>query len=281
MRLALAALLGAWLAGAGGLAAAEGARRIVSLAPNVTELLYAAGAGDRLVGASAWSDHPAAARRVTRIGDAFRFDYERILTLRPDLVIAWESGTPTAAIARLRALGARVVVLPVGALADVATAIETLGRLAGTPAPAGRAAAEFRAGLAQLRADYRARSRVAVFVQVDDQPLFTVTGRHLISEILALCGGDNIFADLPGLAPAVDLEAVIARDPQAIVYAGHATDPAGAWRQYGGITAVRRGNVFKIPADEIARATPRILDGARHVCESLDDARRGLRAVRD
>lgn len=278
MRAALAALLGAVLACAAGSAGAapDTASRIVSLAPNVTELLFAAGAGTRIVGASAYSDHPAAARRVPRIGDAFRFDYERILALRPDLVVAWGSGTPTAAIVRLRTLGARVVVLPVGSLDDVATAVETLGRLAGTQRTAHRAAAEFRAGLQRLRMDYRGRPVLSVFIQVDDQPLFTVTGRHLISEIVSLCGGENVFAGLPGLAPAVDLEAVVARDPQAILYAGNGTDPAGAWRRYTGITAVRRGNVFRIPPDEIARATPRILAGARRICESLDGARTAL-----
>ncbi len=281
MRAGFAVLLGAWLACAAGPAAAEGARRIVSLAPNVTELLFEAGAGGRVVGASAWSDHPAAARSVPRIGDAFRFDYERILALQPDLVVAWESGTPTAAIAWLRRLGARVVVLQVGSLDDVATALETLGGLAGTQAPAGRAAAEFRAGLQRLRADYRGRSALRVFIQVDDQPLFTVTGRHLISEIVTLCGGENAFEGLPGLAPAVGLEAVIARDPQAILYTGFGTDPAGAWRRYGGITAVRHGNVFRIPSDEIARATPRILGGARRICESLDRARAALREPQD
>lgn len=282
MRAGLAALLGAWLACAvGATTSTDGAHRIVSLAPNLTELLFAAGAGARVVGASAWSDYPAAARRVQRVGDAFRFDYERILALQPDLVVAWESGTPTAAIVKLRALGARVVVLPVGSLDDVATAIETLGGLAGTQAPARQAAAEFRAALERLRADYRGRPRLGVFIQVDDQPLFTVTGRHLISEIVMLCGGDNVFAGLPGLAPAVDLEAVIARDPQAILYAGHGTDPTAAWRRYGGITAVRRGNVFRIPSDEIARATPRILGGAKRICEALDSARGALRDRQD
>ena len=281
MRPGAAALLGAWLACAACLACAAdapraGARRIVSLAPNLTELLFAAGAGGRVVGASAWSDHPAAARRVPRIGDAFRFDYERILALQPDLVVAWESGTPTAAIVRLRTLGTRVVVLPVGSLDDVATAIETLGELAGTQAAAGPAARDYRAALGTLRERYRGRPAIGVFVQLDDEPLFTVTGRHLISEIVSLCGGANIFAGLPGLAPAVDLEAVIARDPQAILYAGYAADPSRVWRRYGGITAVRRGNVYRIPPDEIARATPRILAGARRICESLDTARAAL-----
>ncbi len=280
MRTAAAVLLGAWLACAAGaaVAAPHDARRIVSLAPNVTELLFAAGAGAQLVGASAWSDYPAEAQAVPRIGDAFRFDYERIVALEPDLVVAWESGTPAAAIARLRTLGARVVVLSVGSLDEVATAIESLGRLAGTQRTARQAAAEYRDGLERLRRDYRGRPALSVFIEVDEQPLFTVTGRHLISEIVTLCGGRNVFAELPGLAPAVDLESVMVRNPQAILYAGNASDPAGAWRRYAGLGAVQRGNIFRIPPDEIARATPRILGGARRICESLDRARAALPA---
>lgn len=275
MKAALAALLGAWLLCTADAAGAE-ARRIVSLAPNITELLFAAGAGARIAGASAYSDYPAAASRLPRIGDAFRFDYERILALQPDLVVAWESGTPVAAIARLRELGVRVAVLRVGSLDDIAVALEALGDLAGTQRPAARAAAQFRAELAKLRASHRNRSALRVFIQVDDQPLFTVTGGHLISEIVALCGGQNVFAALPGLAPAVDLEAVVALDPQAILYAGNASDPVAVWRRFGSVTAVRNDAVIRIPPDEIARATPRVLNGARRICSALDGARARL-----
>lgn len=272
MRAVWVGLLCAVLAGA---AAAQpgGARRIVSLAPNLTELLFAAGAGDHVVGASAFSDHPEAARALPRVGDAFRFDYERILALGPDLVIAWESGTPEAAIGRLRSLGARVEVVSAGSLDEVAAAIETLGRLAGTENAARRAAAAYRAELEALRARYGPRAPLRVFVQLDDEPLFTVTNRHLISEIVALCGGRNVFAELPGLAPPVDLEAVVAEDPEVILYAGYGGDPAARWRSFPGMLAVRRGHIFPIPPDEIARATPRVLTGAQRICAALASAR--------
>jgi ABC-type hemin transport system substrate-binding protein len=193
--------------------------RIVSLAPHVTELVYAAGAGSALVGASEFSDYPAAALNLPRVGDAFRLDYERIVSLRPDFVVAWESGTPAASTARLQALGVRVVVLSVQTLEDISTALVELGRLAGTSAVADLAADKLRQGFAELRQQYSGRPAVRVFVQLDDAPLFTVTGRHLISEMVGLCGGRNVFAALPGLAPAVDLEAVIAADPELILYA--------------------------------------------------------------
>lgn len=257
-------------------AAAAPPGRIVSLAPNLTELVFAAGAGGKLVGVSEWSDYPEAARRIARIGDAFRVDQERILALGPDLVLAWETGTPQAHVARLRELGLNVVSIGVETLDDIPVAIETLGRLAGTEALAAIEAAKLRREIGALAAGYRNRAPVAVFVQLDEQPLFTVTGRHLISGILALCGGRNVFADLPGVAPAVDLEAVLARDPQAILVTEARGDPLEYWARFPRLAAVRAGNVLVVPPDEIARATPRTVAGARKVCEQLDAARARL-----
>lgn len=270
-----AVVLLAWLV-AGASHAGETPARIVSLAPNVTELLFAAGAGAKLVGVSEWSDHPAAARALPRIGDAFRLDYERILALAPDLVVAWETGTPTGRIERLRGLGLRVVSIGVETLDDIPRAIEDLGRLAGTETSAEVAAAALRRGIAALEAEYAGRAPVTVFVQLDEQPLFTVTGRHLISGMLALCGGRNIFADLPGVAPAVDLEAVIARDPQVILVTAAGADTGKHWSRWPGLAAVRSENVLRVPPDEVTRATPRALSGARAVCAALDAARARL-----
>jgi iron complex transport system substrate-binding protein len=275
-----AAILLAWLV-AGAALAAEPPSRIVSLAPNVTELLFAAGAGSKLVGASEWSDYPEAARALPRIGDSFRLDYERILALASDLVVAWETGTPGARIERLRELGLRVASIGVETLDDIPRAIEELGRLAGTGAAAANEAAALRRGIEALEAEYGGRAPVTVFVQLDEQPLFTVTGRHLISGMLALCGGRNIFADLPGVAPAVDLEAVLARDPQVILVTTARVDPQKHWSRWPQMTAVRTGNVLRVPPDEVTRATPRALAGARTVCEALDAARARLASGAD
>lgn len=270
-----AALACALLAVAVG-AAADGPTRIVSLAPHLTELLYAAGAGPRLVGASEWSDHPAAAMALPRIGDALRLDFERILALAPDLVVAWESGTPASNVRRLESLGLRVISVRVETLEDIPRAIEQLGEIAGTSAEARLAAAALRRGLEELAREFAGRRPVDVFVQIDEQPLFTVTGRHLISDLLALCGGRNVFADLPGVAPAVDLEAVIARNPQVILVTSPRGDPQAQWARWRGIEAVRTGNVLVVPPDEVTRATPRALAGARILCEQLEQARARL-----
>ncbi len=248
--------------------------RIISLAPNLTELAYAAGAGGTLVGTVEYSDYPDAARALPRVGDAWRVDPERVLALKPDLVLAWPSGTPVDTITRLESLGLRVVSIPTYRLADVATALRTIGRIAGTSAVAEASATAFDASVRRLRADHAGAPVVSVFIEIDDEPLFTVNGRHVISEIVELCGGRNVFAELPQLAPPVSLEAVLARDPQVILSTDDTiADPLALWRRWNRISAVRDGTIYSMSSDTLTRATPRLADGAREVCAALDDAR--------
>lgn len=269
-RIAIAAMLAlAWC----GVAAAAGPLRIVSLAPNLTELLFAAGAGAQVVGVSEYSDWPAPARSLPRIGDAFRLDYEGILALRPDVAIAWRSGTPAEAIARLERTGIRVEVLTVQSLEEIAAGIEALGELAGTTGIAGPAADRFRSEVERLRIRHAGRPALDVFVELDHQPLFTVTGRHLISEMVSVCGGRNVFASLPGLAPAIGLEAVIAARPDVILHTGTEPDPAVLWSDWPDLPAVRDGNVLGVPRDLVSRATPRVVAGIEAICGLLEGAR--------
>jgi len=268
-----AALVAALVLGAQAAAAIAAPLRIVSLAPNLTELLFAAGAGAQVVGVSEYSDWPPEARDLPRIGDAFRLDYEGILALRPDVAVAWRSGTPAEAVARLERAGIRVEVVQVQSLEQIAQGIEALGRLAGTEAVAVQAAGEFRSEVAGLRARHAQRPVVDVFIELDHRPLFTVTGRHLISEMVGLCGGRNVFGPLPGLAPSVDLEAVIAARPDVILYTGPAADPAFLWRDWPGLPAVRDGNVIGVPGDVVSRATPRVVEGIAAICAALEAAR--------
>lgn len=248
--------------------------RIVSLAPNLTELAYAAGAGSTLVGTVEYSDYPDAARALPRVGDAWRVDPERVLELRPDLVLAWSSGTPGDTVARLESLGLRVVSIPTFRLADVATALHTIGKIAGTSAVADASAAAFDAAIRRLRADHAGVPTVSVFIEIDDEPLYTVNGHHVISEVVELCGGRNVFAELPQLAPPVTLEAVLARDPQVILSADDTiADPQVLWGRWTQVAAVRHGAIYSMSSDTLTRATPRLAEGARAVCAALDDAR--------
>ena len=193
------------------------AKRVITLAPHLAELMYAAGAGDLLLATVEYSDYPAEAEELPRIGDAFRFDLERIMALDPDLVIAWHSGNPLAAQASLEDLGLPVWKTEVLAPADLADLLEALGRATARQDSAHTAARETRERLAKLEAAHGDARPVSYFYQVAERPLYTVNGQHLISQGLAICGGVNIFDGLPNLAPQVAHEAVIAANPQALI----------------------------------------------------------------
>ena len=255
--------------------------RIVSLAPNLTEITYAAGAGPALVGTVEYSDYPEAARSLPRVGDGWRIDLEQVLALRPDIVLAWSSGTPVATIERLRATGLRVVEVPTFRLADVPAALRLVGELAGTRAAAESAAARFDAQVQRLRRQHAGARPVRVFIEIDDEPLFTVNGRHIISEVAGLCGGRNVFAGLPQIAPQVDVEAVLASDPDVILSTDDTiADPRAQWLAWPQLRAVRLGTIYSLSSDTVTRASPRLAQGAADVCAALDAARGKLAAAR-
>lgn len=251
------------------------APRIVSLAPALTELAYAAGAGDRLVAAVAYSDYPEAARELPRIGDAFHVDYERLAELQPDRILAWEGGNPASMLERLESLGYTVDRFSPRTLEDVAEHLTRIGRIAGSDDVAGRVAANYLAGLGRLRSDFSGLATVSVFYQISFWPLYTVGGDHYISQMIDLCGGRNVFEDLEVLAAVVDLEAVLAREPQLIL--GGALEEEelrGQWRQWPLLRAVRDDNLAVVDPDLTARASVRLLEGARAICRAVDRVRR-------
>jgi iron complex transport system substrate-binding protein len=247
----------------------------------VTELLYAAGAGGKIVGTVEYSDYPPAAKSLPRVGDNQRLDLERILAMHPDLIVVWLHGSAQRQLDQLRRLGLPMYYSEPKKLADIGPAIEALGQLAGTLQTAAEAARQYREQLARLTAQNAGKPRVRVFFQIWDQPVMTVNRTHLISNALRVCGGDNVFGHLGALAPTVGAEAVIAADPQAIIATGaDAGRPPWLddWRGWPRITAVKRGNLFFIPPDLITRLSPRVLDGVELMCKELDQARSaGLR----
>ena len=253
------------------------AQRIVSLAPHVTELLFAAGAGKSVVGVVRYSDFPAAARQVPVVGDFGALDMETLLSLQPDLIVAWQSGNPAAAMERLLKFNIPVFMSEPRQLEQIATNLERLGVLAGVETTANVASAEFRAQLKQLRANYSGKALVTVFYQIWDRPLITLNREHMISAVLELCSGKNLFAALPVIAPQVSIEAVLAANPDAIIASGSAMSEyhgLGQWARWPSLRAVRNKQVYFVEPDLIQRSTPRILLGAREICEALDRARR-------
>lgn len=255
------------------------ASRVVVLAPFAVELLYEAGGAGRIVGAVDYSDYPPAARQLPRVGGGVGLDLERIVALKPDLLIGWASGNPATVVQRLRQLGLPVFLSEPRRLEDIASNIERLGTLLGTTPVARAAAARFRADVAALSKRYADRPPLRVFYQVLDPILFTVNGAHLISQAGNVCGGQNVFRDISKLAPAINEEAVVAADPEVIIGSGTADQWQhwrARWQRYP-LRAVRQQALYFIPADELHRSTPRVLKGTARLCEYLDQARQQRR----
>ena len=252
----------------------ESAQRIVSLAPNLTELVFAIGAGERLVGVSAWSDYPREVLELPVVGDAFTVDQEQLMLLEPDLLLVWESGTPAHTVDELRAVGYNVATIRTRGLDDIATAMLALGELTGHRDGAAKAASDFRLQIQSLRDRYQQEPAIRVFYQVSSRPLYTVNGEHFVSELISICGGNNIFGDLNALAPTVDVEAVVDRDPEVMLASTDAGDDAFIeWERWPAIGAIRYGNQFLLPADEIGRATGRLINAGQAMCIALQQAR--------
>lgn len=247
------------------------AETLITLAPNLTELAFAAGAGEKIIATVEYSEFPAPAARIPRIGDAFRLDLERILTLQPDLVIAWHSGTPRVAVAYLESLGITTWSVEIRSPEEMAGVLEDMGRAIGDTGTARTAADAVRTRAGKLVEDYADQPAIRYFYQVAENPLYTISGEHLISRSFALCGASNVFAEAGGLAPTVTREAVMAADPQVLLAPtepdGH--DPLASWRDWPGMQAVGSGAMFLLPADAISQATPRLLEAVAHGCEMM------------
>jgi iron complex transport system substrate-binding protein len=252
------------------------ARRIVSLAPHATELVYASGAGAALVGVSEYSTYPPEAGKLPSVGGVSALDLERVIALKPDLVVVWGSGNSATQIARLRQIGVPVFESEPRSFDMVATSLERLAILGGTDVIGRKAASAFRNRLSTIEKTYRHRPTVSVFYQIWRTPLMTLNGDHLVSSGLQLCGGRNIFADLPQLAPTVGIEAVVKADPDTIIASSGAKDDAlHHWRRFDGMRAVKRGNLYTVNGELMNRAAPRVLDGVEALCKVLEKARIG------
>jgi iron complex transport system substrate-binding protein len=254
----------------------EPAQRVISMAPHVTELLFAAGGGANVVGAINFSDYPPEAKKIALVGSNSDLDMERVIALKPDLLVVWKSGNTARQLEQLSRLGIPMFYSEPQRLDDVATSLTRLGQLLGTENAANAAAARYRSRLTQLAARYSAQPPVRVFFQIWDKPLYTLNGGHISSDAMRLCGGVNVFADLKVVAPSVSTEAVLQQNPE-VLFGGDQYDPADAglniWKPYKGMLAVKRGNLFTLGGESLTRATPRMADGVALMCEKLALAR--------
>ncbi|HCN91386.1 MAG TPA: cobalamin-binding protein [Oxalobacteraceae bacterium] len=252
------------------------AQRIISMAPHVTELLFAAGGGERIVGAVSYSDFPEAAKRIPHIGDNRQVDMERVIAMKPDLIVVWIHGSSERQIETLRKLGIPMFHSEPRKLDEIADSVLRLGQLMGTESVAQPAAAELKKKLAALTAQYANRPTVRLFYQVWDKPLYTLNGAHIVSDAIRLCGGENIFAKMKVTAPVVSVEGVLQEDPEAIFGSIERSARDGGinlWRRYTTMKAVRNDNLFTLDGNLLNRAGPRMIAGAAALCEKIEIAR--------
>ena len=252
------------------------ATSIITLAPNLAELVFAAGAGDILVAVVEYSNFPAEVKELPRVGDAFRIDLERIVEFAPDLVIAWKSGNPQSALQKLEQLGITVWQMEITRPGEIAGAVENISVAAGTEDIGVEVARQLQQKLARLEQGNADKATVEYFYQVSARPLYTINGQHIISRGLEVCGGHNVFSDLPVLAPQISRESILLADPQAMISPETPGEgPAlSVWQNWQQLQAVQNGTMLYLPADEISQATPRLLDSIDLACKLLDGVRK-------
>lgn len=255
------------------------AQRIIAMAPHVTELLFAAGGGSKIVGTVAYSDYPEAAKSIPNIGSNRDVDMERVVALKPDLIVVWRHGSSARQIDQLRALNIPLFHSEPKNLDAIPESVVKLGQLMGTDKEAQATAATLRQELGALRAKYAGRPVVRVFYQVWDKPLYTLNGAHIVSDALRVCGGENIFASQKTTAPVVSIEAVLQEDPEAIFATGEKNyGGVNLWRPYSTMKAVKQDNLFTLDGNLLNRAGPRMVAGTAALCEKLELARQRRKA---
>lgn len=250
------------------------ATRIISLVPHATELLFNIGAQDLIQATVAFADYPEEARALPRIGDYNSINTEAIIIYEPDLLIAFSSGPNTAQIDRLRQLGYPVFTSDPQSFADIDRTLRMLGELTGRKNGAKEAADAFTKGIAGLRNQYSGKAPLSVFYQVWHDPIITLNGNTFISRVIELCGGVNVFAELPVLSPQVSLESVIDKNPDVIVTGPSDSGEASYWQQWPQLRAIETDALIEINPDTLHRPTPSLLVGASALCEAMDQVRR-------
>ncbi|MFZ6648329.1 cobalamin-binding protein [Undibacterium sp. TJN25] len=252
------------------------AQRVISLSPHVTELIYAAGAGERIVATVKYSDYPAAAKNIPRVGDNRQVDIERVIALKPDLLIVWMHGAFERQLEPLAKSGIPYFFSDPRKLDNIPETLTKMGAMFGTEKQAKLAADDFRKQVSQLSSRYQNKGNVKVFYQVWNKPLYTLNDQHIVSDVIRTCGGENIFGKLPVPAPTVNLEAVLAENPEVVLSGDSKNQPVSGieqWKPFPSLLAVKNHNLVAIDGDELNRPGPRIIEGARAVCEALETAR--------
>lgn len=256
------------------------AQRIISLAPHTTELLFTVGAGNKVIGVVKYSNFPEAAKKIPKVGGYTKLDLERIVSMKPDLVVAWQTGNRHVEISQLQKLGLKVFYTEPRRLPDIAGLLTRLGKLAGTEQQAEQAANQFMHQYLLLQKKYQDKKKLRAFYQIWDIPLMTINGEHLISDVMQLCGLQNVFTDIDNLVPRVNEEAVLKMDPQLIIAGGISKvkpEWMQQWQRWRELSAVRLNALIEVDPDIIQRHSSRVLLGAKDLCEKAEKIRLRLK----
>ncbi|NLC24782.1 MAG: cobalamin-binding protein [Oxalobacter sp.] len=255
------------------------AGRIISTAPHITEFLFETGGAGHIAGVTSYSNYPSEAQSLPLVGDNRRIDMERVLALKPDLIIAWRGGNPVRQIDQLKRMGIPVFYSDLKTMEDIPKTLERFGTLVGQAEKGKKQGALWKMRLERLKKQYENRPVLTVFYQISERPLYTLSGKHIISEAIRICGGENIFSGLDTIAPRISIESILEKNPDVIFISrsGGSANGINFWRRFGVIRAVRKNNVFEIDADLMDRPGPRFIDGVSALCEKIDKARTSQR----
>lgn len=246
-------------------------RRIASLIPASTELLFAIGAGDALVGRTAWCDYPAEARAVADLGDGINPNLEAILARRPDLVILYNSAQHAAPADRLRSLGVPTLRLNTDALGDVGRLAKLFGRLTGRQREADSLAAAYDTALAAASRPARGEAP-KVLLLVWEQPPMTIGRGSFLNDLLERAGGANLFADVAATAGSVSIEAIAVRDPDLILTTAAGPSAFARRPEWQVVSAVRERRFLHVTGSEFERPSPRAPAAIRELASRLRES---------
>lgn len=249
------------------------AQRIIALAPHIVENIYSIGAGERIVGTVNYADYPESANTIPRIGNVSSFSVEAIVALKPDIIIAWSSSISPKVVQQFQAFGFPVYLDEPNRLEDIAKSIRHFGVLIGLKEKSELVIAEYLEKLQRLRAAFNQEKTVSVLYQIWHSPLQTINGKHIISDVIQLCGGSNIFSEAKVIAPKISIESVLARDPQVIISTERQKEWIAYWKQWPELRAVNNNHLFTVNPDWLNRHTLRILQGAEQLCKYLTQVR--------
>ncbi|WP_223485627.1 cobalamin-binding protein [Pseudomonas sp. A-RE-19] len=241
--------------------------RVVSLAPSLSEIVVELNSADLLVGVLDAGERPAELKGIPSVGSYGQLDMERLLSLKPDLLLLWPGSMGPAQREQLKGLNIPTYVAEPHNLEQLAAQIEVIAAQLGRPERGVSLAENLRQRLGSLRQRYRRDEPLRVFYQVWDRPLYTVGGGQIISDALQVCGARNVFADLTQPAPQVSVEAVLQRNPEVIL----ASDQAqlDAWKTWAQVTAVAQGQLLLVTDKGLERPSGQMIEATAKLCQLI------------